>query len=89
MIAEAKSKIKLSDDKLRNVYRHMCEMVQSKYLTSAELVTVLKAQSMKYGWSWGVSHERLINELFGGQSLNEGKFVQCFGQDAICVKEDV
>ena len=34
ILAEAKSKVKLSEDKLRNVYRHMCDMVQSKYLTS-------------------------------------------------------
>ena len=45
-------------------------MVQSKYLTNDELVTVLKAQSMKYGWVWGGSHGAVIGELFGNQNVS-------------------
>lgn len=57
----------------------MCELVQSKYLSSSEFVTVLKAQSMKYGLPWKGEEERVVLEMFTGQSVTEAKFVECFG----------
>ena len=69
-ISQARSKLALSNQQLRDVYRHICEMVQSKYLTNDELVTVLKAQSMKYGWVWGGNHGAVVGELFGNQNVS-------------------
>ena len=56
----------------------MCDLVQSKYLTSQEFVTVVKAQSVKYGFSWGMEHERVVEELLGRQGVTESKFVEAF-----------
>ena len=69
-ISQARSKLALNNQQLRDVYRHICEMVQSKYLTNDELVTVLKAQSMKYGWVWGGNHGAVVGELFGSQNVS-------------------
>ena len=33
LITQAKVKIGLKQEQLRDLYRHLCEMVQSKYLT--------------------------------------------------------
>mgnify|MGYP000058911517 CR=1 FL=1 len=88
-IAQAKQKLGLSQQQLKEVYKYICELVQSKYLTHDEFVTVLKAQSMKYGWPWGPAHEAVVGELMGGQGINEAKFVDCFGKgDVSLTKED-
>jgi len=83
LINQARTKLALSHKQLKGVYRHVCEMVQSQYLTNDELVTVLKAQSMKYGWVWGGYHGGVVGELFGGQNVSEGKFLECLGQGLI------
>ena len=56
VITSAKQKLGLTQQQLQDVYKYMCELVQSKYLTNGEFVTVLKAQSMKYGWPWGTAN---------------------------------
>ena len=53
-------------------------------------MTVLKAQSMKYGWPWGPAHEAVVGELMGGQGINEARFIECLGKGtASFIKEEV
>jgi hypothetical protein len=57
----------------------MCDLVQSKYLTNGEFLTVMKAQAMKYGIAWGQEHEKVVTDFLAGQNVTEAKFVECFG----------
>lgn len=40
---------------------------------------MLKAQSMKYGLAWKGEEERVVLEMFTGQSVTESKFLESFG----------
>lgn len=43
----------LNTAQLKGTYEYICSLVQSKYLTNTEFVTVLKAQAIKYELKWG------------------------------------
>jgi hypothetical protein len=45
----------LSTAGLKTVYQYLCELVQSKYLSQEELITVLKAQFIKNGLKWTIN----------------------------------
>lgn len=68
----------LNSMQLKATYEYICSLVQSKYLTSTELATVLKAQAMKYGLKWGKEQENVVYEMLPGQNVPEAKFIECF-----------
>lgn len=42
----------LTSASLKGAYQYICELVQSKYLSKDELITVLKTQFIKNGLKW-------------------------------------
>lgn len=51
-----KKKYGFNVSNLKATYQYISSLVQSKYLTCQELITVLKAQSIKFGMRWGFEH---------------------------------
>jgi hypothetical protein len=49
-----KKKYGFNVSNLKATYEYISSLVQSKYLNFQELMTVLKAQSIKFGIRWGV-----------------------------------
>ena len=68
----------LNREQLKETFRHVCSLMQSKYMTLGELVTVVKAQFMKAGLRWGTDTEELLRTLLPGQHVTEGRFVEAF-----------
>ena len=56
VLQKAKSQLSLTSSQLSSTYEYISNLVQSKYLTSSEICTVLKSQSIKNGFSWSSIH---------------------------------
>ncbi len=46
------SKYSFSEQTLKSMYQYICGLIQSKYLSAGELITVLKSISSKLGLKW-------------------------------------
>ena len=73
-----RNKYSFSQEELKQIYNYLCELVESKYLTQAELVKAMKAQFMKYGQDWNKVHETLVDRLWGKQTITLQKFIEGF-----------
>lgn len=71
VLQKAKNQLSLTPNQLNATYEFICNLVQSKYLTNAEVVTVFKSQAMKYGLPWSEIHEKVICGLFQGQNVTQ------------------
>ena len=60
LVGDYKKKYGFNQSNLKATYQYISSLVQSKYLNCQELITVLKAQSIKYGMRWGQEHEKMI-----------------------------
>ena len=52
LIHEALKQYNFNTNSLKGVYQYLCELVQSKYLSQAELTTVFKTQFIKNALKW-------------------------------------
>lgn len=52
LIREALKQHNFTNNSLKGVYQYLCELVQSKYLSQAELITVFKTQFIKNALRW-------------------------------------
>ena len=64
----------MSDQEIKQLYQHICGLVQSRYLSAGELVTIIKTHSAKVGLKWMKESEKVIKELFPAQGIMENRF---------------
>jgi Ca2+-binding EF-hand superfamily protein len=83
---EAVKQHSLTASGLKSAYQYLCELVQSKYLSQEELVTILKTQFIKNGLRWTSYCEGVVQELLPGQNVSEARFIEAFS--AKSVQED-
>ena len=84
-IEQIKQKYSLAGPALKGVFKYICELVQSKYVSQQELIDVLKSQFIKNDLKWTASCESVVKELFAGQNISEAKFIEALvfkGQSA-------
>ena len=75
-IEEIKEKHSLTGPALKGIFKYICELVQSKYVSQQELIDLIKSQFIKNQFKWTASCENVVKDIFGGQNVSEAKFVE-------------
>ncbi len=59
-IAQIKQKYPFDSNSLKAIYQYICGLVQSKYLSQEELVSVFKTQFIKNSLKWSLGCESIL-----------------------------
>ena len=78
MINQIKSNFNFTEEYLRNVYQSVCNLIQSKFISQGELITVFKSQFIKNQLPWSDSIEKLLKTMVPPNNISEAKFIECF-----------
>lgn len=73
---------------MKGIFKYICELVNSKYVSQLELIDVIKTQFIKNQIKWTVGCESVLKEIFAGQNVSEAKFVEALACKGKSVEDD-